>query len=393
LNAPIMLFPRGGSRRDDTTTLDQPERVAISGQTRNIAVLDRPVTAPQARQLILDGRAPEGLRVTGHLDLSNSRALTRLPASLAADSLNLSGCTALQTLPDGLRVRRLDLSGCAALRTLPAGLRLYELVLREMRLRALPADLRVDYRLDLEGCRELEYLPDGLTVGSLVLRDCVSLRALPEGLDVYFLDIAGCVGLIAWPREASVRMGRLNASGCTGLSRLPGWLTGLAQLDVSGCVGLSALPEGLTIGSWIDLAGTAIEALPASAASARVRWRGVPIDARIAFQPDTITVEEILAQPNAESRRVLLERMGYEAFIARAAAVVLDRDRDPGGERRLLRVPLPEDEDLVCIAVNCPSTGRQYIIRVPPTMRTCRQAAAWIAGYDNPDDYRPLAET
>jgi hypothetical protein len=47
----------------------------------------------------------------------------------------------------------------------------------------------------------------------------------------------------------------------------------------------------------------------------------------------------------------------------------------------------------MCVCVVCPSTGRQYVLRVPPTMRSCRQAAAWIAGYDNPADYRPLAET
>jgi hypothetical protein len=26
-------------------------------------------------------------------------------------------------------------------------------------------------------------------------------------------------------------------------------------------------------------------------------------------------------------------------------------------------------------------------------MKTCRQAVAWTAGFDDPDDYRPLVET
>src|SRR5205823_146888 len=105
-----------------------------------------------------------------------------------------------------------------------------------------------------------------------------------------------------------------------------------------------------------------------------IRWRGVPINARIAFQSKTITASEVLDTPNAELRRVLLERMGYKAFMVQAEAQVLHKDRDPGGERRLLRVPLQGDEDLVCLSVFCPSTGRQYIIRVPPTMKTCHQA-------------------
>jgi hypothetical protein len=89
----------------------------------------------------------------------------------------------------------------------------------------------------------------------------------------------------------------------------------------------------------------------------------------------------------------MMERKGYEDFLREAKAEKLDQDFDPGGVRRLLRVAIPGDEDLVCLAVSCPSTGRQYLLRVPPNTRTCRGAAAWIAGFDNADDYTPIAET
>ena len=80
--------------------------------------------------------------------------------------------------------------------------------------------------------------------------------------------------------------------------------------------------------------------------------------------------------------------------MSAAAAEVLDADRDPGGPRRLVRVAMgKDDEPLVCVSVVCPSTGRQYVIRVPPTTTSCHQAAAWIAGFDNPNDYHPLVET
>lgn len=226
-----------------------------------------------------------------------------------------------------------------------------------------------------------------------MLRECTALEELPEGLDVYFLDIAGCTQLSFWPEHAAVRVGRLNARGCRRLRSLPPWLQQLAQLDVSGCVNLAELPPTLSVSSWLDLADTQITWLPAAARAAQLRWRGVPIDERIAFQPETITATEVLGEPNAERRRVLLERMGYEAFLAQAAATSLHCDHDPGGERRLLKVDLNGDEPLVCLAVLCPSTGRQYLIRVPPSMRTCHQAAAWIAGFDNPNDYRPILET
>jgi hypothetical protein len=104
-------------------------------------------------------------------------------------------------------------------------------------------------------------------------------------------------------------------------------------------------------------------------------------------------VEDILGEKNAEVRRVMIERRGLQTFIKEAIAKVLDEDTDPGGQRQLLRVPMKDDEDLVCVSLHCPSTGRHYMIRVPPTTVTCRQAVAWTAGYDNPDDYNPIVET
>ena len=72
---------------------------------------------------------------------------------------------------------------------------------------------------------------------------------------------------------------------------------------------------------------------------------------------------------------------------------MLDEDEDSGGKRKLLAISIPNDEDLVVLSVSCPSTGRKYVLRVPPRTRTCHQAAAWIAGFDNPDDYHPVYET
>lgn len=164
-------------------------------------------------------------------------------------------------------------------------------------------------------------------------------------------------------------------------------------LDPRDCAGIWALPDGLTVSSWVDVAGTGITSLPRSPDDVRLRWRGVRVDARIAFLLETITAQEVPAGPNAERRRVMVERTGYERFFAGAKARVLDADDDPGGERRLLKVAMDGDEDLVCLQVSCPSTGRRYVIRVPPGTRTCHAAAAWVAGFDDPDDYHPLADT
>jgi hypothetical protein len=313
---------------------------------------ERCVTGDEARKLILAGKAPEGLHVRGRLDLTDTGAIE-----------------------------------------LPRGLRCYHLELRGSGIRALPEGLEVEYKLDLQDCRSLEELPEGLKVGSLVLRGCTALRALPEGLDVYFLDLQGCARLEGWPRRAQVRIGRLNASGCARLTSLPAGLRTLAQLDVSNCPNLRELLAGLEVSSWLDVGGSGITRLPASLAGVRLRWRGVPVTERVAFRPETLTVGEILAERNAELRRVMLERFGFQRFMEEAGAEVIDRDRDAGGERQLLRLKLEGDEDLVCVSVSCPSTGRRYLLRVPPTMRTCRQAVAWTAGFSDPKRYNLLVET
>ncbi|NOK61344.1 MAG: Leucine-rich repeat (LRR) protein [Chloroflexi bacterium AL-W] len=121
------------------------------------------------------------------------------------------------------------------------------------------------------------------------------------------------------------------------MQTLPSWLTNLSQLDLRGCVNLTDLPATLAVNSWIDLADTQIEWLPVAARSAQLRWCGVPVDERIVFRLETIKVEEVLNERNAERRRVMLKHMGYEAFLEQANAEVLDRDNDPGGERRLLK--------------------------------------------------------
>ncbi len=257
----------------------------------------------------------------------------------------------------------------------------------------IPPGITVQFALNLEDCKSLRRLPEGLRAGTLNISGCTALEALPEGLEITFLDMAGCFQIESWPRRAELTTGRLRIADCTGIRELPPWLGPISQLDLAGCAQLEHLPESLQVSSWIDIADTRISSLPESLRDVTLRWRGVRIDERIAFRPDEITAMEVLAETNLELRRVKMERMGFERFLQDAGPIVLDEDADTGGRRRLLRVELEDDEPLVCVSVRCPSTQRHYLIRVPPDMETCRQAVAWTAGFDDPDDYRPIIET
>jgi hypothetical protein len=287
---------------------------------------------------------------------------------------------------------RLDISHFPRF-SLPSGLDCYELDARDSQLTHLPPDLRVDSRLILDDCTSLQTLPEGLSVGSLSLRNCTSLEALPENLNCWFLDLSGCVRFAHWPRQARIQHGSLVMRDCNAVSSLPDWVGRLSHLDLSGCAQLADLPEGLEVTSWVDVGGTALTGLPASLRGASLRWRGVRVDERIAFHPEQLTAREALAERNAELRRVMIERIGYLRFAQETDPKVLHQDVDRGGPRQLLRIELDEDEPLVGLSCRCPSTGRAYWIRVPPTTETCHQAAAWVAGFDDPAHYHPDLET
>lgn len=315
-----------------------------------------------------------------------------MPESKASDAakLILDG-----RAPQGFRAAVLDLSLSVSKKpvTLPAGLQCYSLSLAGQPLTSLPPGLQVEFKLDLSDCTQLVELPQNLTVSTLVLRNCFRLISLPEGLKVNFLLLDGCASLREWPASAQVNHGWARARGCSALEKLPERLGPLASLDLRGCRRIASIPSEVAVRSWVDLGGTQINSLPEPLRKVGLRWRGVPVTAQIAFFPETLTGAEILAEPNAELRRVMIERVGFEKFLSEVKAQVIDTDHDQGGERKLLRVRLNNDEPIVVVSVHCPSTRRQYLVRVPPDTRTCHQAVAWTAGFDNPDDYAPMQET
>lgn len=260
-------------------------------------------------------------------------------------------------------------------------------------LKSFPPHPAADISITLQNCTSLVDLPDSLSTGSLNLSGCVALERLPASLNVAFLDLADCTALRELPVDLRLRAGRLNLRNCMRLTQLPPGLGEVAQLDLSGCLNISALPDDLSVTSWIDIGGSGLTDLPPRLDHVGIRWNGIAVSRRVAFHPETLTHTEILAERNAELRRVMIERFGYERLFETAGAEELDRDRDAGGERRLLRIEIPNDEALVCVSVRCPSTGHQFVLRVPPAMTTCRQAVAWTAGFDDPDAYRPARET
>lgn len=122
-------------------------------------------------------------------------------------------------------------------------------------------------------------------------------------------------------------------------------------------------------------------------------WHGVRVTPYVVENPECITVAEILAEPNVEVRRVKIERFGQARYLMDSGAQEVHRD-DYG---TLYRKEMPGDEPLMMVkVVNAtpePDGGfKDYFLRVPPTMRTAREAVAWTFG-KAPDNYDPDQET
>lgn len=319
-------------------TLRRPTEAARSEGSTPAPVLRAVTTPPQP------GRAPT---------LSPEEARQRLRRGETFDALIVNG--------------PLKLAGSAGLRALPPWLRCTTLNVDDCPdLSALPADLHAD-RVSARRCPRLHEIE-----GRLSIREELNLG----GSAIRIID-------------ADLHAARLNLAGCAQLERLGGAISVL-HLDLRGCAALTSLPDGLHVTQTIEVADSGLRALPGQI-RAGLRWQGVPVDARTAFEPGSLSGREVMAIRNVQRRRVLLERIGIERFLADVGGIVLDRDQDAGGERCLICVPLEGDEPVVAVLVRCPSTRGQYALRVPPHVRTCREAVAWTAGL-NVNAYHPTQE-
>ena len=121
---------------------------------------------------------------------------------------------------------------------------------------------------------------------------------------------------------------------------------------------------------------------------------GVRVPRRVIERPDTLTPAEILGEPNAEVRRVMMERFGPDRLLREANASLIDDDREFG---KLWRLPVEGDEDLVMVEVvnstaEPDGSFKDYWIRVPPSVGSAREAVAWT--FDVPaDEYAPAVQT
>lgn len=108
-----------------------------------------------------------------------------------------------------------------------------------------------------------------------------------------------------------------------------------------------------------------------------------------------ITLNEIMFADNETTRRELIKAYcsvsgkGLTAFLADSAAEFVDESEY--GVLVHARMAIGA-EPISAVIVKCPSTGETYALRVPPHMRSAREAVAWTFGLAY-QEYRPIAES
>jgi hypothetical protein len=119
---------------------------------------------------------------------------------------------------------------------------------------------------------------------------------------------------------------------------------------------------------------------------------GVRVPAHVVEHPELLTPEIILAEPNQEVRRVMVERLGWDRFIDDAELLLVDESDDPGnpgrrialydlGDRRVFEEPV---RVLLCTngSPERDGTVRRFGLTTPATCNTALEAAAWTYGLE-----------
>jgi hypothetical protein len=128
-----------------------------------------------------------------------------------------------------------------------------------------------------------------------------------------------------------------------------------------------------------------------------VLWadHGVSVPEWLVTDPERLAVEHIDAEPNAEVRRVMIERFGAERLIREGGATLVHEDAAGRLWQRGPQHGSVEPVVMVEVVNSTPEpdgSHRTYFLRVPPHVRTATAAVAWT--FDIPAwRYAPAMET
>jgi hypothetical protein len=101
---------------------------------------------------------------------------------------------------------------------------------------------------------------------------------------------------------------------------------------------------------------------------------------------------KIVEIPNQEQRAIGVRLYGYERLLNDLSTHVVDARKKNGVQYELFRVRLNDDAGRPAriLKVECPSTGKKFLLRVSPSVRTVGAALAWTFPGVSPAEYEQL---
>jgi hypothetical protein len=123
-------------------------------------------------------------------------------------------------------------------------------------------------------------------------------------------------------------------------------------------------------------------------------WHGVRLKPWIIERPQEISTQKIESEQNAEVRRILIERFGFDRYLREGGLKLVQQD-DFG---RLFRREYSDGEPAIAMVEVVNSTAepdgthRKYVLPVRSTVRTAHEAVASSFGL-TVKEYAPTKET
>ncbi|MBD2183152.1 hypothetical protein H6G03_19140 [Planktothrix sp. FACHB-1375] len=114
-------------------------------------------------------------------------------------------------------------------------------------------------------------------------------------------------------------------------------------------------------------------------------YHGFPLPEKYGkVHPNNWQSSWLLEEENAELRRVLIQGIGYEKIASELGATELDSFR----EYSLLKIDTDVDiEPIYMLKMTCPSTGYIHVLRVPPDVKSAREAIRWVNWDVDPEEF------
>lgn len=114
-------------------------------------------------------------------------------------------------------------------------------------------------------------------------------------------------------------------------------------------------------------------------------YHGVTIPEKYGkLHPKDWQAQWILKEDNAEVRRILIQEIGYDQIARELQATELDY----WAVYTLLKIDNQADiEPIYLLKMTCPSTGLIHALRVPPDMKSAREAISWVNWGIDPEEF------